>query len=533
MTHAWSPVALRSMLKLGAWLGRLGCLGVLLLAQALTQVSLAQPLVVGSKRFTESYILGEIVSQAVTAAGHDRVVLKSGMGNTGILLSALRSGEIDLYPEYTGTITREILKTEQALSLSEINARLLPIGLQAGVLLGFDNSYVLAVRRDVAEKLQLRSISDLAKHPSLVLGLSHEFIGRSDGWKGLANRYQLSKLSPKGLDHGLAYEAIRARQIDVMDAYGTDSKLLREGLVVLQDELNFFPTYDALLLYRLDVPAKFPASWKVISALQNTISQQTMRELNSRAEIDGQPFAVVAHDFLQRQAQGEKKDPAVLNGNVESSARGSTLHNFIDTLLGPDFLRLSAQHLFLVFVSLLLAIVVGIPLGVLSFYRPRTGQIVLSVTNVIQTIPSLALLAFLITLFGLIGTIPAIVALFLYALLPIIQSTHAGLSEISPSMRQAATALGLGARDQLWFIELPLARTMILSGIKVSAVLSVGTATIAAFVGAGGFGERIAQGLALNDTSMLLAGAIPSAGLALLMQYGFYVFERRLNRHTK
>lgn len=529
MTPACAPVARRGMLTVSAWLGRLGCCVVL--ALLLAQVSLAQPLVVGSKRFTESYILGEIVSQAVTAAGHDRVVLKSGMGNTGILLSALRSGEIDLYPEYTGTITREILKTEQVLSLAEINARLLPSGLQAGVLLGFDNSYVLAVRRDVAEKLQLRSISDLAKHPDLKLGLSHEFIGRSDGWKGLANRYQLGKLAPKGLDHGLAYEAIRARQIDVMDAYGTDSKLLREGLVVLQDELNFFPTYDALLLYRLDVPTKFSASWKVISALQNTISQQTMRELNSRAEIDGQPFAVVAQDFLQRQAQGEKKDAAVLSSNVEPSARRSTLQNFIDTLLGPDFLRLSAQHLFLVFVSLLLAIVVGIPLGVLSFYRPKAGQIVLSVTNVIQTIPSLALLAFLITLFGLIGTIPAIVALFLYALLPIIQSTHAGLSEISHSMRQAAKALGLGARDQLCLIELPLARTMILSGIKVSAVLSVGTATIAAFVGAGGFGERIAQGLALNNTSMLLAGAIPSAVLALLMQYGFFLIERRLNRH--
>jgi osmoprotectant transport system permease protein len=201
-------------------------------------------------------------------------------------------------------------------------------------------------------------------------------------------------------------------------------------------------------------------------------------------------------------------------------------------LFGPDFWRLSAQHLFLVLVSLLLAIAVGIPLGVLSFYWPGAGQVVLSVTSVIQTIPSLALLAFLISLFGIIGTIPAIVALFLYALLPIIQSTHAGLSEISPSMRQAATALGLSARDQLYLIELPLARTMILSGIKVSAVLSVGTATIAAFVGAGGFGERIAQGLALNNTSMLLAGAIPSAGLALLMQYGFYVFERRLNRRT-
>ena len=531
MTHAWPSVALRSMRTLGVWLGRLGCLGVLLLAQALIQVSLAQPLVVGSKRFTESYILGEIVSQAVTAAGHDRVVLKSGLGNTGILLSALRSGEIDLYPEYTGTITREILKTEQVLSLAEINARLLPSGLQAGVLLGFDNSYVLAVRRDVAEKLQLRSISDLAKHPSLVLGLSHEFIGRSDGWKGLANRYQLGKLSPKGLDHGLAYEAIRARQIDVMDAYGTDSKLLRDRLVVLQDDLNFFPTYDALLLYRSDVPTRFASTWKVLSALQNTISQQTMGELNARAEVDGQSFAAVARDFLQQQAQGDKKLTTNISG--AASERVSTRQSFMHVLFGSDFWRLCAQHLFLVVVSLLLAVAAGIPLGVLSFYRPGVGQVVLSVTSVIQTIPSLALLAFLISLFGLIGTIPAIVALFLYALLPIIQSTHAGLSEISPSMRQAATALGLGARDQLWFIELPLARTMILSGIKVTTVLSVGTATIAAFVGAGGFGERIAQGLALNDTSMLLAGAIPSAGLALLMQYGFYVFERRLNRHTK
>jgi osmoprotectant transport system permease protein len=315
-----------------------------------------------------------------------------------------------------------------------------------------------------------------------------------------------------------------------MDAYGTDSKLLRDRLVVLQDDLNFFPTYNALLLYRSDVPTRFASTWKVLSALQNTISQQTMGELNARAEVDGQPFAVVARDFLQQQAQGDKKELTTNSRGAAASEGGSTRQSFMHVLFGPDFWRLSAQHLFLVLVSLLLAVAVGIPLGVFSFYRPGAGQVVLSVTSVIQTIPSLALLAFLISLFGLIGTIPAIVALFLYALLPIIQSTHAGLSEISPSMRQAATALGLGARDQLWFIELPLARTMILSGIKVSAVLSVGTATIAAFVGAGGFGERIAQGLALNNTSMLLAGAIPSAGLALLMQYGFYVFERRLSR---
>ncbi len=524
-------MARRALHKGCGWLERLTLFIVLGFALAFAQVSVAQPLVVGSKRFTESYILGEIVSQAVASAGHDRVVLKSGLGNTGILLSALVSGEIDLYPEYTGTITREILKTEQVLSLVEINARLLPLGLQAGVLLGFDNSYVLAVRRELAQKLQLRSIADLAKHPELMLGFSHEFIGRSDGWKSLSNRYQLAQFSPRGLDHGLAYEAIKARQIDVMDAYGTDAKLLRDGLVVLQDELKFFPTYDALLLYRLDVPTKFSASWQVLLGLQHKISQQTMRELNARSEIDGQPFVAVARDFLQAQTAGEKNLVSNREGAVLAE-RIPTQQSFVYVLFGTDFLRLGAQHLLLVLVSLLLAITVGIPLGVLSFYRPKAGQAVLSVTSVIQTIPSLALLAFLISLFGLIGTVPAIAALFLYALLPIIQSTHAGLSEISPSMRQAAKALGLSARDQLFLIELPLARTMILSGIQISAVLSVGTATIAAFVGAGGFGERIAQGLALNNTAMLLAGAIPSAGLALLIQYGFFVFERRLSQRN-
>ena len=496
---------------------------------ALTQSAVAQPLVVGSKRFTESYILGEIVSQAVSMAGQHRVVLKSGLGNTGILLSALTSGEIDLYPEYTGTITREILKTEQALTLAQINERLLPLGLAAGVSLGFDNSYVLAVRRDLADRLQLRTIADLAKHPGLVLGLSHEFIGRSDGWKGLSNFYQLEKLSPRGLDHGLAYEAIAARQIDVVDAYGTDSKLTRYGLSVLQDEKKFFPTYDALLLYRADVPTKFAASWPAITALENKISQQTMRELNTQVEIDGKTFTAVAHTFLQQQGLSETNTTLANNSDAQTE-RVLSQQSFLSALIGTDFWRLAVQHIVLVMVSLSLAIVVGLPLGILSFYRPRAGQIVLSLAGVIQTIPSLALLAFLISLFGVIGTVPAIVALFLYALWPIIQSTHAGLTEIPASMRQAATALGLSDRDQLWLIELPLARTMILSGIKVSAVLSVGTATIAAFVGAGGFGERIAQGLALNNTSLLLAGAIPSAALALMMQYVFFWFERRSDR---
>lgn len=511
------------MFSLSRWLLRLACFSLL----ALSFPTVSQPLVVGSKRFTESYILGEIVSQTVGASGQDRVRLKSGLGNTGILLAALLSGEIDLYPEYTGTITREILKTEQALSLEQMNERLAPLGLQAGVLLGFDNSYVLAMRRELAQELQIRTISDLAKHPRLVPGLSHEFIGRKDGWKGLSEAYQLGGMSPRGLDHGLAYEAILAKQIDVVDAYGTDSKLKRYGLTVLRDDRRFFPTYEALLLYRADVPTKFPSAWQAIQGLKGKISQQIMLDLNTRVEIEGQTFAAVAQQFLLQQRTDRAQGAA---GGMTSSdgLRVSSFHSFFRTLFAPDFWRLGAQHIFLVLFSLFLALVVGLPLGIVCFYWPRTGQAVLSVIGVIQTIPSLALLAFLISLFGLIGTVPAIVALFLYALLPIVQSTHAGFSEISFSMRQAATALGLNFRLRLLLIELPLSRTMILSGIKVAAVTSVGTATIAAFVGAGGFGERIAQGLALNNTSMLLAGAIPSAALALLIQGGFYIFEHRL-----
>jgi len=478
-----------------------------------TQIASAAPFVVGSKRFTESFILGEIIAQTVRDAGVTKVQLKSGMGNTSILLAALKSGEIDVYPEYTGTIAREILKTEQALSLEEINVRLAPMGLRAGVPLGFNNSYVLALRNDLASSLNIKTISDLSRHPNLILGLSHEFIGRADGWRGLSQAYGLEALRPRGLDHGLAYEAIAAKKIDLVDAYGTDSKLSRYALTALEDDRHFFPSYEALLLFRSDVPERFPLAWQALQKLENALSQHTMLALNTRAEIDQQSFPAVAKQFLQSAATG-----VALSDTKPSS--------FITILFGPDFLRLSGQHFFLVLSALALASVVGIPLGVVCFYAPRLGQVVLAVTSVMQTIPSLAVLAFLITVLGTIGTVPAIVALFLYALLPIVQNTHAGLKEIPSSMRQAATALGITTGQRLWLIELPLARGMILSGVKISAVLCVGTATIAAFIGAGGFGERIVQGLALNNTQLLLAGAIPAAAMALLMQGGFFLLEK-------
>jgi osmoprotectant transport system permease protein len=165
-------------------------------------------------------------------------------------------------------------------------------------------------------------------------------------------------------------------------------------------------------------------------------------------------------------------------------------------------------------------------LGVAAVRRPRLAQPIFALAGLMQTIPSLALLAFLVAVVGAIGIVPAAIALFLYGLLPIVRNTHTGLVGVGTGLRQAAEALGLSARERLVAIELPLAAPAILAGIKTAAVINVGTATIAAFVGAGGYGERIASGLALNDSVLLLAGAVPAAALALLTQGLLELAER-------
>ena len=453
---------------------------------------------VGSKRFTESYILGELLAQAAGAAH------KPGLGNTAILQEALRTGAIDLYPEYTGTIAREILRTEDRLDLAAINQRLQPLGLAASVPLGFSNSYALGMREADAKRLGIATISQLARHPALRFGLSHEFLGRRDGWPGLRAAYGLPQ-APRGLDHGLAYEALAAGEIDVIDLYATDAKIERYRIVVLEDDRRFFPAYDAVLLHRADLPERFPAAFQAFRKLEGRIDAATMVRLNARAELDRIPFAQVAGEYLGQSAKGAR-----------------TLWS---ALFAPDFGRLLVEHLGLVFGSLAVAALIAVPLGMLAARSALLAQPVLLLTGLIQTVPSLALLAFLIPLTGTIGVWPALIALFLYALLPITRNTHAGLVEVPKGLVQAGTALGLTSRQILAHVELPLALPTIMAGVKTSAVINVGTATIAAFIGAGGFGERISQGLALNDHTVLLAGALPAAALALAVHAIFEAVE--------
>ena len=460
---------------------------------------------VGSKRFTESYILGEVVRQTLVAAGV-KAEHRPGLGNTGILEQALSSGAVDVYPEYTGTIVREILKREGNPTLAELNQWLAPKGLKAGVPLGFNNTYALALREAVADKLGLKTLSDLAKLPAgaLKLGLSHEFQVRADGWPALQKAYGFTLDAGSALDHGLAYEAVKAGQVDLIDIYSTDAKVGRYALRVLVDDRNFFPRYDAVLLMRVGLDDK------PLQKLAGRLDEAKMIALNAQVELDGLSFEKAAAGF-------------VAGGTQTASVRQS----FMQRLFAPDLWRLTAQHLALVFGSLLLALLVGVPLGIWAWARPRWAAWLMGAVGIMQTVPSLALLAFLIAALGVIGFWPALLALFVYALLPIVRNTHAGLAGVPQGLTLAARALGLTERQTLRTVQLPLARPVLLAGAKTAAVINVGTATVAAFVGAGGLGERIVAGLAVNDNAAMLAGALPAAVLALLVQWGFDLLEKR------
>ena len=466
----------------------------------------ADPVQVGSKRFTESYVLGEIVRQTLQDAGVP-ATHQQGLGNTGILEQALTSGAVQVYPEYTGTIVREILKREGNPSLDELNQWLAPRGLKAAVPLGFNNTYALALRESVAEKLGLKTISDLAKLPpgALKLALSHEFQVRADGWPALQKAYGLTMSPGAALDHGLAYEAVKAGQVDLIDVYSTDAKVGRYALRVLLDDRNFFPRYDAVLLMRQTLDAA------PLQKLAGRIDETTMIALNAQVELDGQTFANVAKRFL---------------AGGSAAAAAPPRDGLAARVFAPDLARLMAQHLALVFGSLVLALVVGVPIGIWAWARPRWAAWLLGAVGVMQTVPSLALLAFLIALLGSIGFWPALLALFVYALLPIVRNTHAGLVGVPQGLTMASRALGLNARQTLWSVQLPLARPVLLAGAKTAAVINVGTATVAAFIGAGGLGERIVAGLAVSDTTLMLAGALPAAVLALVVQWAFDALER-------
>lgn len=453
---------------------------------------------VGSKKFTESVLLGEMLTQSVRAAGLPALHRKE-LGGTRVLWNALVRGDIDLYPEYTGTIADEIVGRKKG----DLGALVAASGVRMSRSLGFANTYAIGMRPQVARRLGAATISDLRTHPELRFGFSDEFMNRGDGWPGLRARYRLPQTDVRGLDHDLAYRGLAAGALDAIDLYSTDAEIRHYGLQVLADDQHFFPDYQAVVLYRADLETRAPAAVRALTALEGRLDEVTMRSLNARVKLDRVPESRVAAEFLGLSATTDEE---------RASAR---------------LLRHGRDHLALVAVSLLAAILLAIPLGILAARRPRAGQVILALVGVVQTIPSLALLVFMIPLLG-IGAPPAILALFLYSLLPIVRNTHAGLTEIPGPILESADALGLPRGARLRLVELPMASRTILAGIKTSAVINVGTATLGALVGAGGYGQPILTGIRLADVGLILEGAVPAALLALAVQWLFELAERAL-----
>lgn len=472
----------------------------------------AQSVNVGSKAFTEGYLLGELTAQVIEAGTKKPVVRRFGLGNTGVTYEALKKGEIDLYPEYTGTISEAILHDPSIRNLGALEAKLKTLGLILSRPLGFNNTYALAVSRKFAVQNRLVSISDLAKlRVPLRSAFSHEFVSRSDGLVNLQKVYQLDlSRDRQSMEHSLAYEAIAAGKVDLIDVYSTDAKVQSLDLVVLNDDREYFPRYRAVVLARAEFATREPEAWAAIQALKDTINESTMRRLNAAVEIDKKSFGDVIGAYL-------RGDLSISNASSFETTSPS---------IAERIWQRTKEHLVLVGTTVFFAVITGVPLGVWAYRRERWGQALLLGASIVQTIPSLALLCLLIPIFG-IGLKPALVALYLYSLLPILLNTYVGLRSIDPQLRETARALGLSRRRTLWVIELPLARRSIVAGIKTSTVIGIGTATLAALIGAGGYGAPIVSGLAINDFRMVLIGAVPAAVMAIIAHFVFGLLERR------
>lgn len=489
----------------------------------------APAVVVASKPFGESYLLAEMFAQLLESRGI-RVTRRPGLGATEIAFGALRQNEIDVYPEYTGTgllvvlgdsLTESLRRNPRAVYgrvAEESNRRWQVRWLPP---LGFQNSYAIAVRRETADRLSLHTLTDLAREaPQLKAGFTADFIGRADGLPGLVSAYGLRLRDVRPLAPAVKYQALAAGAVDVIDGYSTDGLLARYDLVTLDDDRSFFPPYEAAAVVSSRLARERPDAIAALTLLSDRLGVVHMRTLNQRLEVDGADVRVVAAAAL---ADLGLVDMAQLSTNRTGGQDRGIVRYLWDRR--AELGALALRHLLLVGIALGAAILVAIPLALALERARRVAEPVIGALGVVQTIPSIAMLAFMIPLLG-IGTTPALVALWLYALYPIARSTYTGVRDADPAAVEAARALGTTPFQELLLVRLPLAAPVIMAGVRTAAVITVGAATLAAFIGAGGLGEPIVAGLALADSRMILSGALPAAALALLVDGALALVER-------
>ncbi len=471
-------------------------------------------LVVGSKNFPENKLLAEIFAQLIEARTDLAVERRLGLAGTQVCFEALRTGAIDLYPEYTGTglvsILRHAPTGDARTALNRVRAEFLKRwDLWWLNPLGFENAYALAVPRSRMAGAPLRTISDLAaRSSSMTAGFGYEFIKRPDGLPGLEARYDLTFQRVQAMQQSLKYQAAEAGDIDVLDVYTTDGRLAEYDFVVLEDDQRFFPPYEASGLIRGAALRRHPELGAVMGLLTNAFDAKTMRRLNYRLQEGGEPVAAVARDALSALHLFTTDDaaPEPLPGR-----EGLVAYLWSNR---TTVMQRTLEHLALAGLALGLGILAAVPLGLLLERHRPVAEPVIRGIGLTQTIPSIALLAFMIPVFG-IGALPAVVALWLYALFPIVRNTYSGLRDAAPQAVESARALGMTEWQILHWVRLPLAAPVIMAGVRTAAVITVGTTTLAAFIGAGGLGVPIVAGLQMADATVILSGALPAAALAL------------------
>ncbi|MDQ6886662.1 MAG: ABC transporter permease subunit [Gemmatimonadota bacterium] len=511
-----------------SWLALVALLHSGATIDAAATLPVARPVIVASKPFGESYLLAEIMAQLLESRGF-RVDRRPGLGATEIAFSALRQGAIDVYPEYSGTGLLAILHDPPATDPGAVFARVstefrLRYGIRWLPPLGFENSYAIAVRADRARRSRLATLSDLAAaRPLLVGGFTPDFIGRPDGLPGLQRAYGLEMRAIRSLVPAVKYQALAEGQVDVIDGYSTDGLIARYQLVVLRDDRHFFPPYQAAALVGRSLQSDMPGAVAALTELSGRLDEERMRRLNRRVEVDGEAVSRVASDALRELALVGRQE--ALTSASRAAPRGTLIDYFVARR--RTLLALTGRHLLLVGISLAAGILIAVPLGI-GLERARwSAEGVIRAVGLLQTLPSIALLAFMIPLLG-IGVVPALVALILYSLYPMVRNAFTGVRDADPAASGAALALGMTPWQVLRYVRLPLAAPVIMAGIRTAAVIDVGTATLAAFIGAGGLGDPIVAGLALSDTRMILSGAIPAAFLAMLVDAALGWCERRL-----
>ncbi len=526
----------RRRLGVGGWIVGVACLVVLAPIAAWGEGggktgSDSGTIVVGSKNFEESRLLAELFAQVIEGRTGLRVERRLNLAGTQVCFEALRSGAIDLYPEYTGTGLASILGEEPAPGTAGRAATLARVRrafLSRWDLvwlgpLGFENSYEVAVPEALAEREHLRTLSDLVRvAPRLAAGFGYEFVERPDGLPGLASTYGLHFASVRRMQQALKYQAVASGEIQALDVYTTDGRLLTYHLAVLADDRGFFPPYDAAPLARGRTLERHPEVAAALSLLAGSLDEARMRHLNYRLQEEGAEPAAVAHQTLVELGLVAGGGPAA---EPAPSRRGEGSFAAYLWQRRGELAHYTAQHLALSGAGLALGALLAVPLGLALERRRRWAEPLIRAVGITQTIPSLALLAFAIPFLG-VGRLPAVVALWVYAVFPILRNTFSGVRDADPLAAEAATALGMTPLQVLARVRLPLAAPVIMAGVRTAAVLTVGTATLAAFIGAGGLGEPIVTGLQLADTRMILSGALPAALLAVVVDLALAGVER-------